>query len=499
MVLLKRLLALMACLSTGAAALPDSPPGLTAGGEKGLLLDNVTIVDTRNGRLETSRSVVIRGNQILAVTASGKTDAVEDLRRIDAHGAYLVPGYLDMHAHVLESTNPDADRRLMLSYGVTGFRQMAGSPAWLKQRREGTLLAGNLPRLLAMPGTVLTGGAVPDPDRARAAVGQQHDEGADFIKAIDMPPPAYLAALDEAARLHMPFAGHLPPSIDLRDAVLHGMKSVEHLGPDVSILVSCSRNEAAIRAELRAIPPGGSKIPPNPPREVLKRLVANPVLLTPDPLYALFGQVLDTYDEAKCRDLAKMLSMAETWQVPTLIREQSMRFGNAPHFRNAPELRYIPERTRKMWSEVGADFGTKLSPSQKATMARMFQRELALVKLFDAAGVKMLAGSDMGGGWLIPGMSLHQEFDLLAKAGLSPLRILQMTTLDGARFLGLEAEMGTIEPGKRADIVLLDANPLKDVRNLHRVAGVVMDGQYMSRKELNALQDKVAADASLQK
>jgi imidazolonepropionase-like amidohydrolase len=102
----------------------------------------------------------------------------------------------------------------------------------------------------------------------------------------------------------------------------------------------------------------------------------------------------------------------------------------------------------------------------------------------------MLAGSDVGGGWLIPGFSLHQEFDLLAEAGVSPLKVLQMTTLNGAVFLNKETTMGTVDAGKEANLVVLDANPLDSVQNLHRIHAVIRNGHYYSQAELEALKNE---------
>ena len=104
----------------------------------------------------------------------------------------------------------------------------------------------------------------------------------------------------------------------------------------------------------------------------------------------------------------------------------------------------------------------------------------------------MLAGTDYGGALVIPGIALHQEFDLLARAGLNPLKVLQMTTFDGARFLGREAEMGTVEAGKNADLVLLERNPLESVANLHSIAGVVRAGRYYPRQALELIKQNVA-------
>lgn len=491
--ILPALLAGVSALSVPAfARSAATPPAAEA---ETLVLDGVSVVDPRNGAIATDRAVVMSGGRIVDIAAAGSVRPSRTVRRIEARGKYVVPGFLDMHAHPLEPSEPALSLPLMLSYGITGYRQMGGSPAMLKAKREGTLPGGTVPEALVVPGMVLAGPAVATPEGARAVVRRQQEEGADFIKAVDMPEPAYFAAIDEAKQLGLPLVGHLPPSIDVREAAARGLKAIEHLGPHVSILEACSTDEAALRAQLSAVPPGGSAIAFDLPREQLQRLTANPVLLTPPTHYALFDKVLDSYDEGKCKALAATLKASGNWQVPTLIREKSMHFGNDPAFRNDPGLRYVPAALRKLWGEVGEDFENRLTPAQKATMARLFESQKALVKLFDEAGVPMLAGSDMGGVWLIPGLSLHQEFDLLAEAGLSPLRILQMTTLDGARFLGREADMGTVEAGKKADLVLLDANPLEKAGNLHGIAAVVLAGQYLSGKDLTALREKVAADA----
>lgn len=461
-------------------------------------IEGVTVVDTRTGKLAPGRTVLVQDGRITRISAAGRLSLPPGAQRVDAQGKFVVPGYLDMHAHPLDPAEPSLSLPLMVSYGITGYRQMGGSPALLKLKREGRLPQGIVPRPLAIPGRVLAGPAVATPEGARATVRQQKADGADFIKAVDMPQPAYFAAMAEAHELGLSFVGHLPPSIDVREAARRGMKSIEHLGPHVSLLEACSSDEAAIRAKLRAVPPGGSRIAFDLPREQLERLTANPVLLTPPPFYHLIDMILTTQDDGKCRDLAQLLKAVGNWQVPTLIREKSMQFGNDSYFRDDARLRFVPQATRRLWSEVGADFDSKLTAEQKRTMARLFDRQLALVKLFDAAGVKMLAGSDMGGVWLIPGVSLHQEFELLAQAGLAPLRVLQMTTLYGAQFMGLEKEMGTVEPGKLADLVLLDADPLKDSRNLGRIAGVMLAGRYLSFDELRQMQDKVAADAAKQ-
>ncbi len=142
-------------------------------------------------------------------------------------------------------------------------------------------------------------------------------------------------------------------------------------------------------------------------------------------------------------------------------------------------------------------FSSKMSPASRETLTKLGELELRLTKIFAETGVPMLAGSDYGGGWVVPGVSLHQEFDLLADAGLSPLEVLQMTTWNGARFLEREATMGTVEEAKRANLVLLDGNPLDSVQNLHKIFAVVRDGRFYSKDDLESIKEQVAGQVAL--
>ena len=165
-------------------------------------------------------------------------------------------------------------------------------------------------------------------------------------------------------------------------------------------------------------------------------------------------------------------------------------FGDAAEYRNDPNLKYVAQEDRELWESVGQDFAEDISADNREKLERFFGLQLKLAGLFDRAGVKMLAGSDTGGsGWEVPGFSLHQEFDLLEQAGISPLHVLQMTTINGAVFLDREASMGSVEVGKEANLVLLDANPIASVRNLHAIHAVIRNGNYYSADDLEEFRD----------
>lgn len=458
-----------------------------------VILDGVTIVNTRDGGLRRGMAIQLRGGKITKIAPAHSLRATGSTVLVKATGKFVVPGFNDMHNHALNSPGPDVNLPLMLANGITGFRQMAGSPELLEQRRTGKLPnVAAAPELLAMPGAIFVGPPFFDPQRAAAAVDAQKAQGADFIKVIDIPPPAFFAMLDKARADGLPVAGHLPPTIDVREAARRGMKAVEHLGPNASILEACSIDEAAIREQLAKRPPGPPRIPFGGSPGEVQRAVANPMLLMGPEGPGQLQHVLDTYSDAKCRSVARETKDAGMWQVPTMIRLKAMDLGDDPAFVNDPNLRFVVANDREIWSDVGKAFSAKMSPESRTTLKNLFARQMALVKLFDDEGVKMMVGTDFGGQWIVAGFSIHQEFDLLAQAKISPLHVLQMTTLNPAEFLGREATMGAVEVGKDANLVLLDANPIATSQNLHKINAVVRGGTYYSRAALDEIKRKAA-------
>ncbi len=356
--------------------------------------------------------------------------------------------------------------------------------------------ASDVPELLAMPGSILLRGNAATVPMAIAEVDRQKAEGADFIKTIDVTPLVFFAALDEATKDGLLYDGHLSPGVDAVKASEAGMGAIEHLGPMETILIGCSTDEAGIRQAMAA---RAANAPPAPAATSLnKTATSDPVLMRQmgDPTSLTRTQhIIDTYSEDKCRKVAQVFAAHNTWQVPTLIRERTSEFGDDPVYRNDPNLRYVGPATRQLWDSVAQQFSAKMGPAERNTLKQLYALQLKTAKLFADSGVPMLAGSDFGGIWLVAGFSLHQEFDQLAEAGFTPLQVLQMTTLDGARLLGREARAGSVDEGKDANLVVLDANPLQSVQNLHRISGVVRGGKFYSKAALDGLKQKVQTDS----
>ncbi len=463
-----------------------------------LLLRGVTVVDTRDGSLSPDCDVSTADGIITAITpTSHEAPTNTSGRVVDARGLYVVPGFLDMHAHPLGEQKPTGALELMLANGITGFRQMSGSAKLLQQRLDGDLpMPADSPAVVALPGALLTplnAGTAAD---AADAIRQQHRDGADFIKVGLVTPEVFRSAQVVARELGIPIVGHLPEGIDVVAASRAGVRCIEHLGPGVAILVACSTDQDGLARAVASLP--SLKLPSvklpfmeQVLTRMLRRIVVNPVARSKPESVRIRQRAIDTFDEGKATDLAARFAADGTWQCPTLIRVRTQQLCDATEFRDDPHLAYMAPSTVKTWTAVTERFA-KLPPDARATFRAFYDLQLRLTKIFDNAGVQMLAGSDtVGAAWVVPGFSLHQEFDELARAGLDPLRILQMTTLDGAEFLGRTASMGTVEVGKNADLTLLAGNPVIDVANLHRVVGVVRCGRHYSTPDLDRIKDRV--------
>lgn len=451
----------------------------------GTVIRNATVVNTRDGSLTPGMTIIIHGGKIEQVAAIASIHISGSARLVDASGKYLVPGYLDMHTHAM----PMADKQpgywpLLIANGITGIREMAGSAEFIARTKtlNADSAAGRVdaPEILLMPGNLLVG--VMSPALGVQQVQQQKAMGADFIKLVSANHEATVAILAEAKKQGLSVAGHLPPSVSAEEASKAGWHAIEHLGAGMGLLLDCATDEVGIRnAALRA---------------------AGPPVFTPDSITSpmlyryrdapFYQQILNNYSEEKCLGLAATFIANDTWQVPTLVRLRAMEFSNDPRYRNDPNLVYVSKTSRALWEQLAAQFEAKAPAAAANTFQQYYVQQQKVIGLMKQHGVKMLTGSDLGGIWVIPGFGLHREFRELASAGLSPLDILQMTTLNGAEFLHRETSMGTVEAGKNADLVLLDANPIADVANLDRISGVFLKGKYFSKEDLETMKSKVA-------
>jgi tetratricopeptide (TPR) repeat protein len=443
-----------------------------------LVLTHVTVVDATGAPAKPNMNVVMANGRIVAVGERVRTP--KDAQIIDATGKFLIPGLWDMHVHWGDT----GYLPLFLANGVTGMRIMWGDPVhyeWRKQSAAGQLLAPHVviaSPLIDGPKPFWSGSlSVSTEAQARAAVDQAKQRGADFAKVYSfLPREEYFAIADEAQKQNIAFAGHVPIAVSAEEASNAGQKSFEHL---LGILPACSTRSAELTDAARA--------------DLADDLAAERPAFWGAHTKASRQLMLDTYSPEKAAALFATLKKNGTWQCPTLTLLRVTAFAEDPSsFTNDPRLKYIPPRMSAGWNPPGIaqDYG---DPS---FAAKEFKKDLEVVGAMQRAGVGILAGTDTSNPYCMPGFSLHDELGLLVKAGLTPMQALQAATLNPARFLGTERDFGTIEAGKVADLVLLDANPLDDIANTKKIASVIYGGKLYPRSELDRMLAQVEALAA---
>jgi len=485
--MIKKLLAILAGLAIALVIvlgallswpLPEMPrPGVTGD----FLIRNVAIVDVVNGRTVHGRDVIVRDGHIDSIGAGQAASAQGGLIVVDGTGKFLSPGLWDMHVHSLK-ISPQFTHPLSIAAGVTGVREMWGCPGlpdsflacgedierWRAGLRDHSHLA---PRYIQRASYKIEGdhgvpAAAPafyrarNADDARALAAHLAADDVDLLKTYtELSLPAYEALAAATSRHGLVLAGHLPLRVPLETALAAGQRSIEH--PRV-FLFECYRGAAAFRA-------------------------------LPDPMaaytLAMRARFIDEHDPERCATLMSAMAASNTWWTPTLqVLRLSALAGNRA-FREDPRQRYVPFVLRAALWKPDADRQVEqaaLEPGRDVH-GELYQLALDTVGQAHAAGVRILAGTDAPDSYVYPGLAIHDELAELVRAGLTPADALRASTIDAAQFAGQTRDYGSIEVGKTGDMVLLDADPLTDIRNTAKISGLFFNRQYLDRTALDEL------------
>ncbi len=448
---------------------------------KPLEITDVTVIDMTGAPPKPGQTVVVEGNRISQVGDAKKVHAPKGAQVVNAHGLYVIPGLWDLHVHVGET---DRTFPLFVANGVLGVRNMGGHLDELKHWREQVVSGELLGPHMVISGPSLDGlnpahpageGVVHDPAEARALVDSLKKGGVDFIEVSDdLTPDEYDAIAEESKKADLPFAGTVPQGIWASDASTAGQLSIERLRGS---LEESSKNFDQI-VHLNDSPS------PSPAEKAARALT-------------LLKLEVDGFDPERLKNLAVLFVKNGTWQVPTLVARKVVPFLNDEAIVNDPRLAYIGRQDRKDWTDV-RDRLLRDNPPEFWTLHRAaYQEELAITREYHRDGVSILGGTDAGGTpFVIPGFDLHNELAALVAAGFTPMEALQSATSGAAQFLGLSDEFGIVANGKDADLLLLDSNPLDDIRNTQKIRAVVVQGKYLDRAALDALLTHVKESAS---
>jgi hypothetical protein len=454
---------LFVLLSFWAAAMPAQPP---------VAITHVTVIDCTGSKPKADQTVLIEHDRIAAIGSSIKLPIGTEV--IDGKGKFLIPGLWDMHVHWYGE-----DRlSLFTANGVTGVRIMSGGPLFHTMQKKidaGKLIGPHMcigspiidgPKPI-WPGSMAVGNA----EEARAAVDKAAKQGAEFMKPYSLlPRDAYFALAEEAKKLDLPVFGHVPYSVTAEEATNAGQRSIEHME---GIIPGCSSQE----------------------QEILKAMSAYVDVMRTGKIPTVDTSALksNSYDEKKAQVLIADLAKHGTYECPTLIVLRATCDLLDPVLKTDPRLAYMPKWMIAMW-DPKKDFRFKNRTEAGNKLAKtQYEFKKSMVGKMHRAGNQFIAGTDVGNPYVYPGFSLHDELALLVEGGLTPMEALQAATNNAAMCMRREKEIGTIEKGKLADMILLDADPLKDIHNTTKIAAVIQGGKVYNRAAL----DKMLEDAKV--
>lgn len=422
-----------------------------------------TLIDIHTGKQINDSLIVIEGDLIKQVGREAEIKSPPDAQIIDAHNKWIIPGLMDMHAHV-----SGFGRSLLWLYvvnGVTTIRDPGGNLSLLKLARQEIDSGKRLGPRLFFAGSILDGSPplwpamsiiVDTPEQAESAVNSLVDQGVDFIKVYNSITEHVLAAIIRTAHGRgVAVIGHVPRAMTMKRAVEIGLDGLEHIRITGKDLL---------------------------PAEEANKIDYLPIAQRE----ALLWQKFDLGSD-KLKRLVAFLAEKKVSLDPTLTIDEVDSLYLFEQEARDPNNRFLSRQTVDAAARFIPDM-FKLPPELKTVAPAGFKKRMRFIEMCNRAGVQIIAGTDGAGlGRLLPGFGLQHELELLSQAGLSPLQVMQAATINAARALKKDKELGSIEPGKLADIVILNSNPLIDVRNTSNIHGVITRGRLLDRKALDEL------------
>ena len=399
-----------------------------------------------------NRTVVVTDRRIASMHPADEVEVADGTEVVEAEGMYLMPGLAEMHGHLPGPRMVQSDARnllfLYVANGVTTVRGMQGERSQLGLRASIARGQSLGPRLF-VGSPSMSGGRVTTPEQGEQLVREYSERGYDLVKMHEgLSPEVFDAVAATANEVGLPFGGHVPDAVGLRHALASGQVSIDHLDNYIEALV-----------------PDGQ---------------------LPADRGGLFGVggLLDRVDMTLLPQLVEDTRAAGAWMVPTMVLWETVFFGDrsAAELRAArPEVRYMPPETVEQWERVVDERAGASAPEANRRVAELRRR---ILQALHEGGVPIVLGTDSPQIFSVPGFSVHREMALWVEAGMSPYELLEAGTRRVAEYFGALDDFGTIEIGRRADLLLLTANPVDDVANVARRGGVMVNGNWWSEERI---------------
>jgi imidazolonepropionase-like amidohydrolase len=432
---------------------------------------DVSVIPLDRNRTLEHQTVVVRGERIVAMGPTSSTPVPAGATRIEGRGRYLMPGLAEMHAHVVGGNNPNHEqinRDILFLYvanGITSIRAMLGAPNQLplrEQLRRGEVLGPTM--YVSAPS--LNGTSAPNPDTAAKLVRAHKAAGYDFLKIHPgLSRETYDAIARTAKDVGITWAGHVPAAVGLAHAIEAGQSTVDHLD---GVLEAAAPDSTGVRLQSGA---------------------------------ASFAEFINAVQPSRFASLAQQMKSAGVWSVPTILVWENLYVqSETPEAMGArAEMKYWPRQA--IASYVNQKRNQVAQQQQQGITPELAARYLTLrrqaLKAFADAGAPLLMGTDSPQLFMVPGFALHRELGIIAEAGVTPFQIYESGAKNVARYVATwlkqDGAFGTVAVGNRADLVLLDADPLQSVANLTKRAGVMVRGRWVSAGEIDEGLAKLAA------
>lgn len=426
-----------------AALLPAQPLGTPSADPVAFV--NVNVIPMGTMEVLYNHTVVVQEGRITAVGPAGEVEIPSGAVQVDGTGRYLLPGLAEMHGHIPPPNAPpeyiDAVLFLYLAGGITTVRGMLGWPGQLElrdQANQGEVVSPHL----YLAGPSFNGNSIDSPEQAREKVEEQHAAGWNLLKIHPgLTRAEYDAMAETANRLGIRFGGHIPADVGLAHALEMGQETIDHV----------------------------------------------------DGYIAYFGGDQKRLTDAQLAEAVAMTKTANAWVVPTMALWETLYCtADLEEMEGYDELKYAPRNQVASWS---AAFEQRCNNPQNdpAVAQRIIDNRNRLLKALSDGGARILMGTDAPQQFSVPGFSLHRELDVMVAAGMSPYEILKSGTENvGAYFAHIDA-FGTVAVGQRADLMLVRANPLEDIRHLRDPEGVMVEGRWYDRAFLDTRLAEIAA------
>ena len=421
---------------------------------------NVNVLPMDGARVLKAQAVIIEDGRIVAIGSADEIGPEEGVEVIEADDFYLLPGLTEMHGHLPDPRQSDIDiKNLLFLYvanGVTTVRGMQGDPSQFRLRDQidhGLLIGPHV----YLGSISIDGGQVSTAEEAEQRVRQYKVAGYDLVKVHEgLSVEAFDALARTAAEVGIPFGGHVSDLVGLPHALASGQSSIDHLDNYVEALVPDDAQPEA-PAGLRGV-----------------------------------GSLVADVDESRIPELVRATVDAGAWVVPTMVLWESAFFndrGSADLLSERPEVRYMPPETVDRWTQAVDD---RLAATDVETNRRVAALRRSVLQALHQGGANIALGTDSPQVFSVPGFAMHREMALYVELGMTPYDVLEIATRRPAEYFNATDEFGTVAEGQRADLLLLTANPLDDIGNVARRAGVMLNGRWFSEDEIQARLEEIA-------